>query len=353
MFKILAINPGSTSTKIGVFEDERLIKEFNLFHPSEELAKYKTSDEEIEFRRGVIVEALEKENIDLHEFSAISCRGGIIKRIPSGTYLVNDAVLYDSKHSFFKHPSNLASQIGYALGKEYGLDAYITDPPSTFEADDIALVTGCPLMERPMTFHALNHKAIAKKHCRDHGLDYKKSTLIVAHLGGGISIGVHHHGRVVDVSDAISEGPFSPERAGALPSRPLVDLCFSGKVDIEKMKKLIRGDAGFQAYLGTNDFRDVIKLIDQGDKEAKFYFDAFVYQVAKEIGAMATVPSGKFDGILITGGIAKSKLFIDELKKRISWIGPIYVYPGEEELPALNEAVLTVLQGRDKVKIYK
>ena len=352
MYRILAINPGSTSTKIGIFEDETLIKEVNLFHPNDELAKYTDIDAEIGFRRTVIIKALEEAKMDLHHFSAISCRGGIIRHIPSGTYKINDQLLYDSRHSQFKHPSNLAALIGNSLGKEYGIPAFITNPPSTFEADEIALVSGIPEIERPMTFHALNHKAIAKKHCNLMGIDYYKSTLIVAHLGGGASIGIHHNGRVIDVSDAMGEGPFTPERSGALPAKQVIDLCFSGKYDHATMKTFLRGKGGFMAYLGTNDFRDVLKLIDKGDAKAKFYFDAFVYQVAKEIGAMATVKDGHIDAILLTGGIAKSRLFVDEVTKRVGWIAPMFVYPGEEELQALDQGVLEVLRGVEPALEY-
>ncbi|HAV19542.1 MAG TPA: butyrate kinase [Firmicutes bacterium] len=352
MYRILTINPGSTSTKIGIFEDETLIREFNLFHPSEELKKYPDIDSEMEFRRNVIVSALEEAKMDLHTFSAISCRGGIIKHIPSGTYLINEAVLYDSRHSQFKHPSNLAALIGHSLGQKYGLKAYITNPPSTLEADPIALVTGLPFIERPMTFHALNHKAIAKKHCLLQGIEYNKSTLIVAHLGGGASIGIHHLGRVIDVSDAMGEGPFTPERSGALPAKQVIDECFSGKYDHQTFLKFLRGNAGFQAYLGTNDMREVLKMIDAGNEKARFYFDAYVYQVAKEIGAMATVRQGHIDAILITGGIAKSRLFIDEVKKRVEFIAPVFVYPGEEELQALNYGVLYVLRGEEPALEY-
>ncbi len=353
MFKILTINPGSTSTKIGIFEDEKMVKEYELSHSAEELSHAPTIEEEIEFRSRVINDVLREAGIDLNEFSAISCRGGIIKPVPSGTYEVNEAIIHDSIHADIKHPANLAAVIGNSLAKQHGIKAYITDTPSTYEATPIAAVSGCPLISRPMTFHALNHKAIARRHCHEHGLNYNEVTLVVAHLGGGVSIGVHDHGRVVDVTDALSEGPFTPERSGGLPLKPLVDMCYSGKYKYEEIRKFIRGDAGFQAYLGTNDFREVLRRVEAGDEKAAFYFEAFVYQVAKDIGAMATVAKGKIDGILITGGVAYSKLFIAKLLERISFLGPVFIYPGQQELKALNTAVLAVLRGQEVPKDYK
>ncbi len=352
MFKILAINPGSTSTKIGIFEDGKLIHESNFMHSSEELAKYPTIEQEIAFRRQVIDDALKSMNIDLASFAAISCRGGIIKPVPSGVYRINEAILEDSKHSTYKHPSNLTALIGFSLGEQYGIPSFITDPPSTFEATDIAVISGHPLFKRPMTFHALNHKAVAKKHCKVHGLDYEKVNLIVAHIGGGISIGMHHHGRVIDVTDAISEGPFSPERSGALPTKLLIELFLSGKYDEKFFRGILRGNGGFQAYLGTNDLRKVIKMIEEGHQDAALLFEAFVYQVAKEIGAMATITNGEVDGIILTGGICHSHLFTHKVIDRIKWIAPVFVSPGEEELQALNDSVLAVLFGKDTAKTY-
>ncbi len=352
MFKILAINPGSTSTKIGIFEDEKLIYQVNIHHSAEELKKYPTVDEEIQFRHRVIVEAMHQAGIDVKSLSAIGCRGGLVRPIPGGTYLVNDALLHDSRYAKIKHPCNLAALIGHSLGEAYGIKSYITDPPITFEAEEVALVSGSPLITRPQTFHALNHKAIAKKHCRLTGQIYEEVTLIVAHFGGGISIGVHHLGRVIDVTDALSEGPFTPERAGALPTVEFADVCFSGKYDRAQIQKLLRGDAGFQAYLGTNDMREVVKMVESGNEKAKFYFDAFIYQIGKDIGAMATVKNGKIDAILLTGGIARNQLFVNRVIEKVAWIAPVYVYPGEEELQALNLGVLAVLQGKDTAKTY-
>lgn len=352
MYRILTINPGSTSTKVGIFEDEKLVNELTLRHSQDELAKYKSLMEQYEFRKELVEKAINDNGYDLSTFSAISCRGGIIKSIPSGTYLVNEEVLSDCKNSPINHPSNLAALIGNELAKKYNLKAYITDPPTTFEGTNISQVTGNPNFKRLQRFHALNHKAIAKKHCQITGIDYGSVNLIVVHVGGGISVGIHSNGRVIDVNDAMDEGPFSPERSGSLPVFQLVEACFSGKYTKDEVRKMLRGKAGFLAYAGTNDVRDVLKRIKEGDKEMKLYFDAFVYQIAKEVGAMSTVVAGKIDGILLTGGVSYNELFVSELKERISWIGDIFVYPGEEELEALNYAVLNILKGNEEVKTY-
>ncbi len=352
MFKILAINPGSTSTKIGVFEDETLIKEYKVKHTPEELKGYPSLEAEAEYRKNLIVETLKKDGISLSDFSAFSCRGGILKPRPGGTYFVDENVLYDSLHSPIDHPCNLGALIGDALRKQYGKEAYITDPPSTFEAPLIATVSGLPQIERMLRAHALNHKAIAKKYCREHGVDYTKTNLIVGHIGGGISIGIHENGVVVDVNDATGEGPFGPERSGAVPVMQLVDLCFSGQYTREQIRRLLRGEGGFAAYLGTTDMLEIIRRVNAGDKEAKLYYDAFVYQVAKEFGTMATVVKGKVDAIILTGGICYNRDFTDKVSERISWIAPVFVYPGEEELQALNFGVLEVLRGHEKPKKY-
>ena len=352
MYKILTINPGSTSTKIGIFEDDHIIKEYNLIHTSEELANLTSMENEISFRRQVIEKALVDAKLKLKEFAAISCRGGIINLVPSGTYEINDRILEDSRNSTYKHPSNLAALIGYELGQIYGIPSYITDPPSTFEGDEIATITGLPFITRPMTFHALNHKAIARKHCQLHRLDYRKVNLIVAHAGGGLSIGMHRHGRVIDVTDAVSEGPFSPERAGALPGKQLIELCFSGQYDQKQLQSFLRGKGGFMAHLGTNDMRKVVAMIENGDEHARLIFDAFVYQFAKYIGAMATTTNGHVDAILLTGGISHGRLFVDKVTEKVKWIAPVFVYPGEEELQSLASAVFAVLQGREHTKKY-
>ncbi|QVK20522.1 butyrate kinase [Mycoplasmatota bacterium] len=352
MHKILAINPGSTSTKIGVFFDKEKVEEITLRHSKEELSKYKTLSSQFDFRKELIVASLEENNYDLNEFSAIACRGGIIKPISSGTYLVDENVVYDSKNSNTDHPSNLAALIGNELAKQYNLKAFITDPPVTFEGEEMATITGQPLTTRRMRFHALNHKAIAKKFCDDNNLDYSKVNLVVAHVGGGVSVGIHKNGVVVDVTDAMDEGPFSPERSGGIPVFQLADICFSGKYSHDEVKKLLRGNAGFNAYLGTNDAREVFKMIESGDELANVVYEAFVYQIAKEIAAMSVNVNGNVDAIIITGGIAYQEYFIKKIKERVEFIAKMHVYPGEMELEALAYGSLEVITGKTIAKIY-
>ncbi len=354
MHKILAINPGSTSTKIGIFFDKEKQEEITLRHSSEELAKYESLSEQFDFRKELIVEALANHKFDLSEFSAIACRGGLIKAIPSGTYEVNEAVVHDSRYSKTDHPSNLAALIGNELAKQYGLRAFITNPPVTFEGEEMATISGNPLTRRHLRFHALNHKAIAKLYCEEHSLDYKKLNLVVAHIGGGVSVGIHKQGVVVDVNDALDEGPFSPERSGSLPVFQLVDLCYSGEYTHAEMKKQLRGNAGMNAYLGTNDVRDVVKMIDEDNNEkAKLIYDAFIYQIAKEIAAMSVNVNGKVDAILLTGGVAYNKGLTGRIEERVGFIAPVFVYPGEMELEALTYGALEVMTGVEEAKVYK
>lgn len=353
MYRILAINPGSTSTKIGIFEDEKLLKEITLRHSNEELAANE-GEKEYQFRKEVIEAALRNENFDLKTFSAIACRGGGgMKPCESGTYLVNEEIKYDCLHPEVPHPANLAPLIGDALAKQFNLKAYITDPPTVFEAPEIATISGSPLVVRKLRFHALNQKAIAKRYCKDKNLDYNKVNLVVAHIGGGISIAIHSNGKIIDVTDGIDEGPFTPERSGNLPTRQVIDMCFSGKYTYKQMADTTRGNTGFQGYLGTNDMREVLKRVEAGDKKAKLYFDAFIYQVAKEIGSMSTVVNGKVDAIVLTGGISYSKVVTDAIIARVGWIASVAIYPGEEELQSLNQGVLSILRKEEKLKEYK
>lgn len=354
MHKILAINPGSTSTKIGIFFDKEKQEEITLRHSAEELEQYQSLSEQYDFRKDLIVKALEEHKYDLAEFSAISCRGGLVKAIPSGTYEVNDAVVHDSRYSPVDHPSNLAALIGNELAKQFNLRAFITDPPSTFEGEEIATISGNPNFRRHLRFHALNHKAIAKLYCEEHDLDYTKQNLVVAHIGGGVSVGIHKQGVVVDVNDALDEGPFSPERSGQVPVFQLAELCFSGKYTHAEVKKMLRGNAGINAYLGTNDVRDVIKMIDEdNDEKAKLIYDAFIYQISKEIGAMSVNVNGKVDAIILTGGVSYNKGFTDKIEERVGFIAPVFVYAGEMELEALTYGALNVLNGDEEAKLYK
>nr|WP_218623485.1 butyrate kinase [Thermoanaerobacter sp. CM-CNRG TB177] len=354
MFLILVINPGSTSTKVAVFKDKEPVFTETLRHSSEELAKYKSIIDQFEFRTQAILNMLKEKGISLSEIDAIVGRGGLLKPIESGTYIVNEKMIEDLKKAERgEHASNLGGIIAYTLAKEHDIEAYIVDPVVVDELEDIARITGMPEIEKSSIFHALNQKAIARRLAADLNKKYEEVNLIIAHLGGGISIGAHKHGRVVDVNDALNgEGPFSPERAGGLPVLDLVKLCYSGKYTYQEMKKRLIGQGGIVAHLGTNDVREVYKKIKEGDKKAELVLEAMAYQTAKEIGAMAVVLKGQVDAIGITGGIAYNEDFVKRISERVKFIAPIYVYPGEDEMSALAQGAYRVLSGEEKAKMY-
>jgi len=348
------INPGSTSTKVAVFKDKEPVFTETLRHSSEELAKYKSIIDQFEFRTQAILNMLKEKGISLSEIDAIVGRGGLLKPIESGTYIVNEKMIEDLKKAERgEHASNLGGIIAYTLAKEHDIEAYIVDPVVVDELEDIARITGMPEIEKSSIFHALNQKAIARRLAADLNKKYEEVNLIIAHLGGGISIGAHKHGRVVDVNDALNgEGPFSPERAGGLPVLDLVKLCYSGKYTYQEMKKRLIGQGGIVAHLGTNDVREVYKKIEEGDKKAELVLEAMAYQTAKEIGAMAVVLKGQVDAIGITGGIAYNEDFVKRISERVKFIAPIYVYPGEDEMSALAQGAYRVLSGEEKAKMY-
>ncbi|MDP9751254.1 butyrate kinase [Thermoanaerobacter pentosaceus] len=353
MFLILVINPGSTSTKVAVFKDKEPVFTETLRHSSEELSKYKGIIDQFEFRTQAILNMLKEKGISLSEIDAIVGRGGLLKPIESGTYIVNEKMVEDLKKAERgEHASNLGGIIAYTLAKEHDIEAYIVDPVVD-ELEDIARITGMPEIEKSSIFHALNQKAIARRLAADLNKKYEEVNLIIAHLGGGISIGAHKHGRVVDVNDALNgEGPFSPERAGGLPVLDLVKLCYSGKYTYQEMKKRLIGQGGIVAHLGTNDVREVYKKIEEGDKKAELVLEAMTYQTAKEIGAMAVVLKGQVDAIGITGGIAYNEDFVKRISEKVKFIAPIYVYPGEDEMSALAQGAYRVLSGEEKAKMY-
>ncbi len=352
---ILAINPGSTSTKISVYEDTKEVFTKTLRHTNEELAPYKNVIEQLNFRKDTIKAALQENNICLKSLDVIVGRGGLVKPIPSGVYRVNEAMINDIKSGKNgEHASNLGAIIARELAEEIGgIPALIADPVVVDELAPVARVAGHPLFERISIFHALNQKAIAKLYAKENGKKYEDLNLIVAHLGGGVSVGIHNHGKVVDVNDALNgEGPFSPERSGGLPAAQVVNVCFSGKYTEGEIRKMISGKGGVVAYLGTNSFQDVENRVAAGDAEATLISGAFAYQLAKEIGAMATVVNGKVDAIIITGGIAYNKPLMEQVKEKVSFIAPVAVYPGEDEMGALAGNGLAVLNGTEQVKEY-
>ncbi|MDW8800113.1 butyrate kinase [Clostridium sp. A1-XYC3] len=354
-YKLLIINPGSTSTKIGVYEDEKQILEETLRHSSEEIGKYATIFDQFQFRKDVILKVLQEKNFDINTLSAVVGRGGLLKPIVSGTYAVNDAMLEDLKVGVQgQHASNLGGIIANEIATSLNIPAFIVDPVVVDELDDVARISGIPEIERKSIFHALNQKAVAKRYAKESGKAYDGLNLIVTHMGGGVSVGAHKNGKVVDVNNALDgEGPFSPERSGGLPVGDLVKICYSGKYTIDEIKKKINGKGGTVAYLDTNDFRVVEDKALSGDEKYKLIFDAFIFQIAKEIGKCAAVLSGKVDAIVLTGGIAYSKAVTEALKEMTSFIAPVVIYPGEDELLALAEGALRVLKGEEKAGEYK
>jgi len=331
---VLVINPGSTSTKIAIFnlKAEEIASE-SVNHSAEELSQFKSLLEQGPIRKKIILDTLRKENIDTNSLKAVIGRGGILKPIEAGTYTVNDKLIEDLKHSPREHASNLGGIIAREIAEEIDVPAYIADPVSVDEFSDIARISGLKGIERESLLHTLNIRANAFRYAKEQGKKLKELNLIVAHLGGGISVAPIGKGKIVDVNNANDGGPFSPERTGSLPN-----------------KALIQG--GLVSYLGINDTREVIKKIEQGDNYAKLIFEAMCYQIAKVIGAMATVLKGEIEAIILTGGISHSEILVNRIKDRAGWIAPIVVYPGEEEMKALAQAVIRVLNGVEEVKTY-
>ncbi len=352
---ILSINPGSTSTKVAVYNEDRLVFEETLRHSTEELAAFSRVADQYGFRKDVILGFLSRRGFSSDKFAAVVGRGGLLRFIPGGTYLVNDEMVADLKASARgEHASNLGGLLARELGNQWGVPSYIVDPVVVDELEDIARLSGHPLLPRKSIFHALNQKAVAKRYAASIHKSYSEMNLIVAHLGGGISVGAHRHGRVVDVNNALDgEGPFSPERSGGLPVGDLAKLCFSGKFTHADVKKMLTGQGGLVAYLGTNDGREVRSRIDQGDEHARLVYEAMAYQVAKEIGSLAAVLKGKVDAIILTGGLAYDKDFlIERISERVAFIATIVTLPGENEMSALTEGALRVLRGEEQPLVY-
>ncbi|GGF08485.1 putative butyrate kinase [Halobacillus andaensis] len=352
--RILVINPGSTSTKIGVFDNEAEIFEKTIRHSHEEINQYNRIIDQYDFRKSVILKELDQADINIHSLSAVCGRGGLLRPIEGGTYEVNDAMLEDLKNGYNgEHASNLGGIIASEIAKSMNINAYIVDPVVVDELQDIARVSGVPEIPRKSIFHALNQKAVARRVAEDLSKPYNKSRLIVTHMGGGITIGAHADGRVIDVNNGLhGDGPFSPERAGTVPAGDLVSMCFSGHYYRDEIMKKLVGQGGLMAYLDTNDGLEVEKMIEHGDKKAKLIYEAMAYQIAKEIGSMSAALEGRVDAIALTGGLAYGKDFTDEISKRVSWISDVLIYPGENELEALNEGTLRVLNREELPKHY-
>lgn len=354
--RILAINPGSTSTKIAIFEDCKQSLSQTLRHTSEEIAPYPRILDQYDFRKNIIIGFLNDNNVPLSSIDIIVGRGGLVKPIPGGVYRVNDTMIADLKKEIMgEHASNIGGILAYEIAKETGKDtpSFIVDPVVVDELEPLARYSGLPELPRVSIFHALNQKAVARRYAREIGVKYSDLNLIVVHLGGGISVGVHSNGKVIDVNNALNgEGPFSPERAGTLPVAALAKLCYSNRYKLPDILKKITGKGGIVAYLNTNSAMEVEERILKGDEEAREVYEAMAYQVAKEVGSCATVLKGKVDAILMTGGLAFSDMLVDWMKERISFIGKIVVYPGEDEMCSLAESVYYALTGEQEIKEY-
>lgn len=352
VFKILSINPGSTSTKVALYEDENELYCTNIEHNTEELKGYGRITEQLDFRSNAVRKEIARQNTNLSELSAVVGRGGMFPPIYAGGYLVNEnmkRMIYSDK--VVDHASNLGALIAVAIAEPLGIPAYIYDAVSADEFSDLARVTGFPEYYRRNFCHVLNSKAMGRKYAKERGGDYKDYNLTVAHLGGGISISAHQKGRIIDsISD--DGGPFSPERSGSVPLNFIVELCYSGKYIKEEVLRKIRGGGGLKAHLGTADCREIEKWIAAGDEHARLVYEAMGYQIAKGIGNICTVFEGPVDAIILTGGVAFSKMVTDMVIKRVSFIAPVVVYPGENEMEALTLGALRILRGEETAREY-
>ncbi|HWQ21429.1 MAG TPA: butyrate kinase [Clostridia bacterium] len=353
-FRILVVNPGSTSTKLSIFEDQTPVVTETVSHDAETIAQFGSLMDQLPMRLKIVKDFLGQHGTSLADLSAVACRGGLLRPLPSGTYRVDEEMVRDLHQPLLgAHASNLAACIGYELSRESGVPAFIVDPVVVDELTPLARLSGLKGIDRVSIFHALNQKAVARQAATDIDKPYEEANLIVAHLGGGISVGAHHLGRVVDVNNALNgDGPFAPERAGSLPAAGLVRLCFSGAYSQSEVMRLLAGKGGLVSHLGTNDARTVESMIASGDGHALLVYTAMAYTVAKTIGEMATVLRGDVDAIVITGGMARSPLLVDEITKRVEFIAPVKVYPGEDEMKALALGVLRVLDGSAPAGVY-
>jgi butyrate kinase len=353
--KILVVNPGSTSTKIAVFQNRKQVFLINIKHSQEDLSRFKRIADQFEFRKGTIIDELEKSDIDILTMNIIVGRGGLLKPIEGGVYRVNEAMIRDIHNPMGEHESNLGGLIAKELAQYIGnnTQAIIVDPTCVDELEDIARISGMPELPRKSFLHTLNQRAVARTFAREINKAYEEINLIVAHMGGGVSVGAHLKGRIIDVNNGLNgDGPLSPERSGGVPVGQLVELCFSGKYTKEEILKKIKGQGGFIAYLGTSDAVEIEKRIESGDNQANLIYMAMAYQVAKEIASLSAVLKGEIDGILLTGGIAYGKIITDEITERVKHLGPVHVYPGENEMEALAMYGFMVLNKEIEPKEY-
>lgn len=351
-YNILAINPGSTSTKLALYENDKEIFCNTLEHSAEEIEKYDKIQDQFEMRKNLVISSLLENGYDIKSLSAVVGRGGMVPKVKSGAYKVNETMVNRLKFNpVIEHASNLGALIAYEIANEVNISAYIYDSVRVDELKDVARISGMPEISRTSTSHALNSRAMAMKVAKTNGKKYSDMNFVVAHLGGGISVSVHEKGRMVDIL-ADDEGPFSPERAGRVPCKELIDLCYSGEFDKKTMNKKLRGNGGLKAYLNTVDVREVEEMIERNDEKAKLVLEAMAYQVAKGIGDLSTVVEGKVDAIVLTGGIAYSKRITALIKKRVEFIAPVEIMPGENEMESLAMGILRVLKGEEEASEY-
>ena len=352
--QVLAINPGSTSTKVAVYKDETCLWKDVIDHPAEEIKTFVRIADQYEYRITTILKTLESNGSKLEQFDAIVGRGGLLKPLSGGTYLVDEYLVNECHNApGGEHASNLGGIIAYHLGQRVNIPAYIVDPVAVDEFEPIARLSGLPELPRISQSHALNMKAVARKVARELGKAYSEVNLVIAHLGGGISVTPHLKGRMIDVNNANNEGPFSVERTGTLPAYQLVKLCYSGKYSQSEMLAKVTKEGGMYAYLGTKDAREAERRMTEGDQEALLVLQAMAYQIAKEIGAMSTVLAGEVDRIVLTGGLAHSKFITEEIIKRVSFIAPVVLVPGEEEMESLALGALRVLNKEENALLYR
>jgi len=360
MHRVLAINPGSTSTKVAVYDDEMPQFVRTLRHQADEVAQFAHIADQYAFRRDAVLDLLREEGISLDTLDAVVGRGGILRPVPSGTFCINDKMLHEIKHPVGReHASNLGSIIAHEIAGQVGVPSFIVDPVSVDEFDPLARVAGLPEIERRSLSHALNLKATARRAAKDLNKPYESINLVGVHLGGGITVSAHRKGQMVDVNQALDgTGPFSPERSGGLPVGDVVRMCYSVPpyesvhLSYGEMFKKIAGQGGLVAHLGTNDATEVERRIEDGDERARLIYEAMAYQVAKEIGLMAAVLKGKVDGIYVTGGLAHSQLLVSWIVERTAWIAPVLIYPGEDEMLSLVQGALRVLRGEQVAREY-
>ncbi len=355
MFNILAINPGSTSTKIAIYKNKEIVYKKSIKHSTEMINSFEHIYDQLDFRKSAILDTLKEDKISIDSLDAVVGRGGMLNPIEGGTYLVNKAMIdFVEEAPRGEHASNLGCVIAKNLADARNIPAFIVDPVSVDEMNDIARFTGMPSIKRQSLFHALNQKAVTLKASRQLNKDYKELNLIVAHLGGGISVGVHEKGHVIDVNNALDgDGPMSPERSGTVPLGPLYKMALSGNYTLKQMQRMNYGNGGLVAYLGTNDGFEIEKRIKSGDHQAKFMTEVMCYQIAKEIGSCATVLKGNVDAIILTGGLAYDKFIIKSIEDSISFISQVMVFPGEDEMEALAYGALRVLNNTESYKEYK